>query len=96
VAGLADPAASETLSERDQTALLFAELLITSPAGLTDALWDEMRRFFTDAQIVELCFFVLTYNTAQRFNTAIDLDPRDGTNLVVQHMRGDRLAADDD
>jgi alkylhydroperoxidase family enzyme len=76
--------------------LLFVELLITSPQGITDALWDELRRWFSDAQIVELCFFTLTYNTAQRFNTAIDLDPKDGTNLVVLNLRGDRLAGDAD
>jgi hypothetical protein len=51
-----------------------------------------MRRWFSDAEIVEFCFFTLTYNTAQRFNTAIDLDPKAGEELVVQHLRGNKLA----
>jgi alkylhydroperoxidase family enzyme len=65
--------------------MLFTQLLIESPAGITDAFFEELHRWFDDGQIVELCFFILTYNTAQRFNTAIDLDPKDGENIVVQN-----------
>ena len=88
---ISNPAAS-TLSERDQTALFFEELLITSPQGITDELFDEMRRWFSDAQIVELCFFVLTYNMLQRFNAAIDLDPH-GDGLVLGSIDGYRVIA---
>jgi alkylhydroperoxidase family enzyme len=80
---LSNPSGS-TLSDCEQTALLFAELIITSPSGITDALFDEMRRWFSDSEIVEFCFFVLTYNTAQRFNAAIDLDPEAGEDIVVR------------
>lgn len=33
-------------------------------------------------------FFTGTYNMMQRFNTAMDVDPRDGDNLVTSSIRG--------
>ena len=69
-------------------ALLFAELYITSPDSITDELFDELKRYFSEEQIVELMFFVGTYNMLHRFNAAIDIEPRDGDNLVVLSIRG--------
>lgn len=33
-------------------------------------------------------FFTGTYSMLQRFNTAMDVDPRDGDNLVTSSIRG--------
>ena len=44
---------------------MFAELYITSPSSISDELFDELRRWFSEGQIVELCFFVGTYNMLQ-------------------------------
>jgi alkylhydroperoxidase family enzyme len=71
------------LTDQEHTTLLFAELLITSPDGITDTLFAELRRFFTDGQIVELMFYVLTMNIGARFNSAIDLDPSTPGEIVV-------------
>jgi alkylhydroperoxidase family enzyme len=73
---------------------MFAELYITSPSSITDELFDELRRWFSEGQIVELCFFVGTYNMLQRFNTAIDLEPRAGEEIVVQSIGRYREAAE--
>lgn len=62
---------------------MFAELFITSPESITDEFFDEMKTHFSESQLVEMMIFVDTYNMLQRFNTAIDLTPQDGDNLVV-------------
>jgi alkylhydroperoxidase family enzyme len=68
--------------------LIFAELYITNPDAITDELIAHLQRFFTNGQIVEIMFFTGTYNMMQRFNTAMDVDPRDGDNLVTSSIRG--------
>jgi alkylhydroperoxidase family enzyme len=64
------------LQEHEQAVLLYAHLLLSAPDGVTDALLDELRRWYTDGQIVEMSFYVLTMNIGARFNTAIDLDEK--------------------
>lgn len=76
------------LPERQKIALQLAELYITNPEAITDSLFDEAKRHFSEGQIVELLFFVGAYNMMHRFNTAIDLVPKDGDNITVQSIRG--------
>ncbi|MSQ25046.1 MAG: hypothetical protein EXR49_02040 [Dehalococcoidia bacterium] len=76
------------LPDRQKIALQLAELYITNPEAITDSLFDEAKRHFSEAQIVEMLFFVGTYNMLHRFNTAIDLAPKDGENITVQSIRG--------
>lgn len=59
---------------------------------MTDAYFEEVKLHLTEEEIVELCFFVGTYNTYHRFNTVIDLKPNDGENLVISHVPGYRPA----
>lgn len=47
----------------------------------------ELKLYFTDAQIVEMSYFVLTYNTMHRINAAVNLEPEDGHNLVVESIQ---------
>lgn len=65
----------------------YAELLITAPESLTDSFFDELKLHFTEAQIVEISYFVLTYNTMHRINAAVDLEPEDGHNLVIESIQ---------
>ena len=76
------------LPDRQKIALQLAELYITTPEAITDSLFDEAKRHFSEAQIVEMLFFVGTYNLLHRFNTAIDLVAKDGDNITVQSIRG--------
>ena len=46
--------ASEVFTPRERAALRFAELLALDHHKIDDGLFDELRRHFTDAQIVEL------------------------------------------
>ena len=77
-----------TLPDREKLALIFGELYLTNPGAVTDELVAELQEHFTDGQIVEIMFFLGTYNMVQRFNTAMDVDPRDGDNLVISSIRG--------
>ena len=76
------------LPERQKIALQLAELYITNPEAITDPLFDDAKRHFSEGQIVEILFFVGTYNMLHRFNTAIDLAPKDGDNIIVESIRG--------
>jgi alkylhydroperoxidase family enzyme len=87
IAEMAHPERS-TLPEDEKYALMFAELFLTNPDQVTDELIAELQEHFTDGQIVEIMFFAGTYNTVQRFNTAMDVEPRDGDNLVTSSIRG--------
>lgn len=92
IAQLADPGRS-TLSEREKLALQFAELFLTAPASVTDSFFDELKLHFMEDELVELCFFVGTYNTYHCFNSIIDLKPLKGEELVISHAPGHYPAA---
>ena len=77
-----------TLPDNEKFALMFAELYLLTPDAINDELIAELRKYFSDGQIVEIMFFIGTYNLVQRFNTAMDVDPRDGDNLVTSSIRG--------
>ena len=93
MAQIAAAKASE-LPERERVALDYAEYLIASPQSISDERFDGLRVFFSEAEVVELSFFVLFYNMLHRFNTAIDLGPPDGDNIVVRHLRDFQMQRD--
>ena len=53
---------------------------------MTDERFADLRGEFSDGEIVEMSFFVGFYNLLHRFNAVIDLDPKAGDELVVQHL----------
>lgn len=85
LAMVADPGRAP-LSEHEKLALQFAELLITTPASITDSFFEEMQLHFTQAQLVELCYFTLTQNILHRVSSAIGLRPPSGTALVTKSI----------
>lgn len=74
------------LPESEKLALLLAELYIVRPEDITDDLFDQLKRHFSEAQLVEMLFFVGICNLLHRFNTAIDVQPSDAK--VVVHATG--------
>lgn len=52
----------EGLDEQCRTAIRFADALMTSPGDLDDDLVTDMRRLFTETQIVELTLKTLKFN----------------------------------
>ena len=70
----------------------FAEALIRLPSGMTDDGFAEVRQHFSEGEIVEMSFFVGFYNLLHRFNAVIDLDPKQGEEIVVERLSGFQLA----
>ena len=91
IAQIDDPEA-QSLTGRERLALAFAETLIVAPTAMTDERFAELRTEFSEGEIVELSYFVGLYNLLHRFNAIIDLDPRAGEDLVVQHLAAFQLA----
>ncbi|MEE2665177.1 MAG: hypothetical protein VX681_13755 [Myxococcota bacterium] len=52
----------------------------------------EIREVFSEGAIVELSFFVGFYNMLHRFNAVIDLDPKDGHEIVFESLATFQLA----
>jgi alkylhydroperoxidase family enzyme len=49
---------SDEFSEREQAALTYTSAIIWDAAIANDALWERLHQHFTDAELVELGFFV--------------------------------------
>ena len=62
VCSLERPAEAENLTDAEKAAVRFGELMATDHLAIDDAMYDELRRHFTEPQIVELgmqvAFFV--------------------------------------
>jgi len=65
------------IPEAEKVALKYAETMTISPGNIPDTLFDELKRHFSDSQIVELTMLVALYNMINRFNEALKLDPEE-------------------
>lgn len=54
VCSLAKPQEAEDLTEAEKVAIRFADLMATDHLAIGDSLYEELRKHFTEAQIVEL------------------------------------------
>lgn len=61
------------LSEREKTALMYTELLITTPGDITDSLYAELKRHFSEPEVAELTLWVLSTNFHQRLLAAMQV-----------------------
>ena len=69
----AAPARSGTLPA-EQAALALAEAMSQTPAAVTDEIFAEARRYYTDAQLVELAATAALENYRARFNCAFGVE----------------------
>jgi uncharacterized peroxidase-related enzyme len=65
------------ISEAEKVALKYAEVMTISPGNISDALFNELKKQFSDSQIVELTSLIALYNMINRFNEALKLDPEE-------------------
>jgi len=63
------------LTPRERAAVRFAERLAVDHQKVDDALWSEMRRQFTEAEIIELVAHTTLFIGFGRFNEIVGLDP---------------------
>ena len=66
---------SNLFSARDRAALRFAELMASDHHKVDDAVFAELRRHFSEAQIVELGVWTATFTGFGRLNVILGIDP---------------------
>jgi AhpD family alkylhydroperoxidase len=66
---------SEALTPRERAAVRFAEKLAVDHRKVDEALWAELRRCFSEAEIIELAAHTTLYIGFGRFNEIVGLDP---------------------
>ena len=70
-----DDESSDLLSPRERAGIRFAEKLAVDHHKVDDALWTELRRHYSEADIIELTMHTTLYIGLGRFNEVIGLDP---------------------
>ncbi len=66
---------SDLFSPRERAALTFAELMATDHLKIDDAVFAELQRHFSEAEIVELGVSTALFVGLGRFNAVIGIDP---------------------
>ena len=70
-----DDETSDLLSPRERVAIRFAEKLAVDHHKIDDQFWTELRRHFSEAEIVELVAHTTVYIGFGRFNDVVGIDP---------------------
>jgi len=67
--------ASPLLTPRERAAVRFAEKLAVDHHKVDDELWSELRRHFSERELIELAVHTTLFIGLGRFNEVIGLDP---------------------
>jgi alkylhydroperoxidase family enzyme len=70
-----DDETSDLLSPRERVAIRFAEKLAVDHHKVDDALWTELCRHFSEAEVIELVAHTTLYIGFGRFNAILGLEP---------------------
>jgi alkylhydroperoxidase family enzyme len=70
-----DDETSDLLSPRERAAIRFAEKLAVDHHKVDDVFWADLRRHFSEAEIVELVAHTTIYIGFGRLNAILGLDP---------------------
>ena len=70
-----DDETSDLLSSRERAGLRFAEKLAVDHLKVDDELWSEVRRHFSEAEIIELAAHTTLYIGFGRLNEIVGIDP---------------------
>ena len=74
IAALRDYANSDRFDDAEKAALAAAEALTKDATGLAQPLWDDLRRHYSDAQIVEIICSIGLFNYFNRVNNALEIE----------------------
>ena len=64
---------TKILSERERTAIEYAEEMSKTPVRVSDELFERLKKHFSEEQIVELTASIAYENYRARFNHALDI-----------------------
>jgi alkylhydroperoxidase family enzyme len=73
VCSLERPEQAAELSDAEKSALRFADLLATDHLSITDQTFQDLQNYYTEPEIMELCFHVATYVGFGRMGSALDM-----------------------
>ncbi|MGH7851556.1 MAG: carboxymuconolactone decarboxylase family protein, partial [Thermodesulfobacteriota bacterium] len=68
---------SAHISDAEKAALNYAEALTVNPGSIPDAVYGELKKHWSDSQVVEITMIAALYNMINRFNEALKLDPEE-------------------
>jgi alkylhydroperoxidase family enzyme len=68
---LADYAASPLYTEAERVALQYADAMTITGRDVSDELFERLREFYTDDEIVELTEIIAWENASSKFNRAL-------------------------
>ncbi len=69
-----EAATSDLFSERERVAFEYAEAITVTGQKVTDALFERLRRSFSEPEIVELTAAVALENFRSKFNVALGIE----------------------
>jgi alkylhydroperoxidase family enzyme len=72
---LAEFESRDDFSPAEKAALSLAERMTRDAHTVDDALWGELRRYFDEGQMIELCAAIGLFNYFNRFNDAMRMEP---------------------
>jgi alkylhydroperoxidase family enzyme len=70
-----DDESSDLLTPRERAAIHFAEKLAIDHHKIDDAQWAELRRHFSEAEIIELVAHTTLFIGFGRFNEIVGIEP---------------------
>jgi len=65
------------ISDAEKAALSYAEALTVNPGSIPDIVYQNLEKYYSESQIVEITALAALYNMINRFNEALKLDPED-------------------
>ena len=68
---------SAQISDAEKAALNYAEALTLNPGSIPDKVFEELKKHYSDSQVVEITMIAALYNMINRFNEALKLDPEE-------------------
>lgn len=82
---------SKTLSDKEKLAVQWAEAVTLNTAATRDDLFAEMKRHFTDAEIVEITMVSAMFNMINRLNDSLQVpvEMQDEVNLIKRSLNLD-------
>jgi alkylhydroperoxidase family enzyme len=85
LADLSSFARSPNFDERERAVLRYTEGMSGTPADVADAEFEDLKRYFTSAQIVELTAMIAFENLRARFNRALHVESDGFCELPADH-----------
>jgi alkylhydroperoxidase family enzyme len=77
LADLDDYESSSRFSDREKVALRYADAITWDPSQADDAMWSELKRHFSDAELVEMGYLIGVFAGGQRWIHTLQLQHGD-------------------